>query len=266
MDAERAFVIASQKLSDADLFSATISTLVSNPRKPPLFFSFAALYKDPLIVLKCPINLFVRKGWRRLAVFVMSVLLEINEFVVSQSCPDKDAENEYIFARNAILMRNLVSIMSGEVDRIEEIHCSLAVGLVRRIVAKKTGSPALLIKHQASENCIDWMVDNVPETIEDGQALASILSEQSSLTAAERLVAADGVLRSAIVHGHHHEDETLVLAHAAFSILISSFFLVLGPVGVPVSTLVGEGNGTDSTHVARKAAFRLVQAMSGGLE
>ena len=42
---------------------------------------------------------------------------------------------------------------------------------------------------------------------------------------------------------------------------LASFFLIVGPVGVPVNTLVGEENGLDATQVSRKAAFRMLNAL-----
>lgn len=48
--------------------------------------------------------------------------------------------------------------------------------------------------------------------------------------------------------------------YAALSQLVSAFFLVLGPVGVPVSTLIG--SGLDATATSRKAAFRMISVLS----
>ena len=42
--------------------------------------------------------------------------------------------------------------------------------------------------------------------------------------------------------------------YSALAQLISSFFLVLGPVGVPVNVLVGEG-ALDITQTAREGVF-----------
>jgi hypothetical protein len=83
------------------------------------------------------------------------------------------------------------------------------------------------------------------------------------MTPAERLVAADGVLRIAVVQGYRYEKEALSMVYSALSTFIASFFLVAGPVGVPVNSVVSEGTGIDVAKVARKTAFRLLRALVG---
>lgn len=56
-----------------------------------------------------------------------------------------------------------------------------------------------------------------------------------------------------------NDDTTRQLVLASLSQLISSFFLVLGPVGVPVSSIIGPGH--DATMISRKAAFRMLKTM-----
>ena len=59
--------------------------------------------------------------------------------------------------------------------------------------------------------------------------------------------------------GFGSENASKQLVVAALSQLVSSFFLVLGPVGVPVAAILGSGH--DATMVARNAAFRILNAM-----
>lgn len=87
-----------------------------------------------------------------------------------------------------------------------------------------------------------------------------MLSERSSLTAADKLETASAALRIAIAHGGRNESAAKALAYAAMTRLVSSFFLVCGPVGVPMQSLEGE-DGTDVTQVCRNATFRMLNAL-----
>jgi hypothetical protein len=107
---------------------------------------------------------------------------------------------------------------------------------------------------------VDFLVDFIPETMNDAVALTSLLSERSPLTAAERLRMADVALRIAIAHGSRNELEAKNLAYAALTQLTSSFFLVVGPVGVPVNVLIEE-TGHDITLLCRGAALRMLDAL-----
>ena len=96
--------------------------------------------------------------------------------------------------------------------------------------------------------------------MQDADSLAVLLSERSSLTAAEKLNTASAALRIAIAHGHRNESAAKSLTYAAITRLLSTFFLVIGPVGVPVNALDDE-NGTDVTQVCRNATFRMLRAL-----
>lgn len=103
-------------------------------------------------------------------------------------------------------------------------------------------------------------VDFVPESLQDADSLTMLLSERSSLTAAEKLETASAALRIAIAHEGRNESAAKTLTYAALTRLVSSFFLVIGPVGVPVNALDAE-DGTDVTQVCRNATFRMLSAL-----
>jgi chemotaxis regulatin CheY-phosphate phosphatase CheZ len=48
---------------------------------------------------------------------------------------------------------------------------------------------------------------------------------------------------------------------ACLSQLLSSFFLILGPIGVPVNALITDDDELDATQVSRRAAFRILSAL-----
>jgi len=259
--AEKAFLVARTFLCDADLFAVGISGLLSRPHTPAVFFTYPILYRDPLVVLKCPGSVWGRRGTRRIALVILDALLEANEYIVRMA-PYDDTREEYLSSRNEVVVRALLSVVTSSSVKLDGSNylCGLTGGLIRKLIARQRGLSALLIKQNLSETQLDWMIESAPETMEDAMALANVLADRTSLTAAERLVAADGVLRLAIAHGYRYPSEAEAMAYAALSHLIAAFFLIIGPVGVPVNALVGEGN-LDATQVSRKAAFRMLKAL-----
>jgi hypothetical protein len=91
--------------------------------------------------------------------------------------------------------------------------------------------------------------------------LSSILSEKGLLSSSERLGLADASLRIAISHSFRGEMAAKRLASASLLVLIESFHLVIGPVGVPVAIL-RQVNGQDATDTCRKAMFRMLSMLS----
>lgn len=106
------------------------------------------------------------------------------------------------------------------------------------------------------------IVEHVPESMGDAETFMMLLSERSSLTAAEKLETASAALRIAIAHGSQSGNSAAAksLTYAALTSLLSGFFLVIGPVGVPVHALDGE-EGVDVTQNCRNAAFRMLTAL-----
>lgn len=134
-------------------------------------------------------------------------------------------------------------------------------GLVRTAIARCPGIGAVLLRQGMSDPETDWLISNVPELMDDGNAYHDLLSFQTIPTTSERLVAASGILRISIMHGHRDDAQAQALALAAITQLIANFFIVIGPVGVPVQAYVGEEKGTDSTQICRRAALRMIKSM-----
>lgn len=259
--AERAFLWAQSELCPSVLISSTVNALVSDPSNTSRYYSYYGLCRDPVVVLQCPTEIWGRKGLRRVCLSLLSALLEANESIALESAPNDDVRQELIESRNTLVVRCLMKALCDD-GRCYGPYCSSTLSLIRKIIAKNRGVFSTLLKQNLCSNELDWLVEWVPEVMEDGYALSSILSERNSLSTAERLVVADGIIRVAIAHGHRFPSETKVLVFSALSQLLSSFFLIVGPVGVPVTTLVGNGEGLDATHVSRKAAFRILKAIS----
>jgi hypothetical protein len=254
--AEKAFIVARAQLTDSDLFTTTAVAVMSKPNSPARYFTYSLLYRDPLVLLKCPMNVWDRKGLRRIILSVLATLLDTNESVARQISHRADTRDEILAARTLLVVRCLITAMSSPPL---ERYCTLATGITRKAVAKHCGLVGVLLKQGLSEAALDWLVEFVPEAMD--HKLDAVLSDRSSLTTAERLVAADGVLRIAVAHGHREGAASKALAYAALAQLIVSFFLVIGPVGVPVNTLVS-GSGLDATQVSRRATFRMLKCLA----
>jgi hypothetical protein len=201
------------------------------------------------------------KGLRRIVLTILLSLLESNSAIITNASPFEESADELIAARNALVVRCLLVMMSGVDADVSVSHCSMTTSVIRSLVKGHHGLVALLIKQGLPENALDWLVEYVPETMNDSQDLLNLLSQQSSLTPAERLVAADAVIRIAIVHGHCNETEAGYMVYSALSQLVDSFFLVVGPVGVPVIALISGESGLDITQIARQAAFRILKSL-----
>lgn len=258
--AERAFILARGLLSDADLCTQVISTLLAAPNSPPPFCTYASLYRDPLVLLKAPMHTWRYGGLRRVALSVTATLLEANDAV----SPSVGSTDELIAARNLLLVRGLLATVSGSEDGNSDNTphlCSMTTNLLRRLIATNRGLMGVLVKQQnpaLPDAANDWLVEFVPETFDDASCLVSVFSERGSVTA--RLSAAAAIIRIAIAHGHRDEEVAERLVYSALAQLISSFFLVLGPVGVPVNVLVGEG-ALDITQTSRQATFRILRSL-----
>jgi hypothetical protein len=263
-EAEHVFAYTSRQLAPNELQVTVVRSLLASPNVPLPFFTYNGLCKDPLAVFKAPLSVWRCKGLRRIALFVLARLLEANELIIVNASPTEGAALELLASRDAIVVRCLimaaVGVTSGK-EYLSPFYCSMTIAMIRSMVAKRHGLLALLVKQEQNDTLIaDFMVNHVPESLQDAESLTMLLSERSLITAAEKLVTADASLRIAIAHGHKDERAAKTLTYAALTRLVSSFFLVLGPVGVPVNAL-GEEDGTDVTQVCRMATFRMLSAM-----
>jgi hypothetical protein len=258
---EGLFLFAQSQLPDSDLCTVVVSSLLSTPNKPPPFYTYALLCRDPLVLLKCPMKVWTCRGLRRMTLTVLCSLLETNAVLTFSTSRSEESAVELIAARNALLARCLFVAMSGADSALPSFYCSMTTSILRTLIAGNRGLVAVIIKQGLPDVALDWLVEYIPETMDDSRELTQLLSDRSSLTPAERLVAADAVLRIAITHGQSNEIDAEAMVYSALSQLINSFFLVVGPVGVPVNVLIGDGSGLDVTQMSRKAAFRILKSL-----
>mmetsp|Transcript_8353 Transcript_8353/g.11921 ORF Transcript_8353/g.11921 Transcript_8353/m.11921 type:complete len:443 (+) Transcript_8353:2672-4000(+) len=247
--------------------TAAIKAMLSKSHSPPLYLTYNELCNDPLILFKCKLSIWKCMGLRRIILTILKELLDANEILVKRKSRSLQVASELLSARDALVLKCLISLGSGsylENYHIEQdgkaISCNMLVSLVRILVTKRKGIIAFLIKQGLNQISIDWIVEFVPESFNDANIFISYLSDKKKLNVVERLSIADATLRIAIGRGHQNDKISEHLAYAALSVLVSSFFLVLGPVGVPVNLLC-ERNGRDITQMSRMITFRMLQAL-----
>lgn len=273
---ERTFLLAQRHIPYSQVDCQVVSALTALPNSPAPYYSYSMLYRDPLVLLQCPLRVWRCQGLRRVALSVLGRLIPANENLARQKSPSEDVAEELISSRNVVLLRCLLSLASGcnlSSDDAESpnkpgsppCNCHVLTGMIRSLVANNTGLVATLVKHGLPNETVDWLVGFVPECSNDAGALLALLSSDR-LTAAERLKTADAALRIVIALGRD-ENEAKSIASACLQHLVSSFYLVLGPVGVPVNALIVQdsdhGNNMDNnlTQVCRQGTFRILSAL-----
>lgn len=260
-DQESVFTQARLCLNDADLFCTVVSAFFSFPNSPTSRFSYSLLCRDPMILFRYPLKVWRRKGLRRILLTTLRTLLLANNFIAFRDSPNSDTARELIAARDAIVIRCLLAVVHGGGTHNPCI-CSSTTSFIRWLVTCRPGLVGLLVKQGIQEIDIDWLVEYVPESINDSQVLVHILSQMGFSAAPEKILdAADAISRIAIVHGGDSNDHIAgQMAINALSQLIDSFYLVSGPVGVPFALLSDE-TGTDIIQRSRKAAFRILNSL-----
>lgn len=129
---------------------------------------------------------------------MLDSLLATNDHVTKDVAPTEDVRREFLSSRNEVVLRSLVHLLSSVASSPGTVHCSLTLSAVRHLVVRNRGLLAELFKQGLTEHSVNWIVELVPECMEDSPVLCEVLTEWSSLGAPERLVVADSALRLAI--------------------------------------------------------------------
>jgi hypothetical protein len=257
---ELLFLRSRSLVSDADLYSTVMSALLSYPHCPAPRFSYSLLCRDPMVVFRCPLYLWSCRSLRRILLTTLRALVVANDTIAVQESLVGEVVEELFVARDAIMVRCLLAALHSA-EAGSSCICSMTGNFVRWLISRRPGLVAFLVKQGLGERDLDWLVEHVPETIRDWEFLLLILGK-SCLTAPERLHVADAISRIAIVFGSDsNEPEAAQMTASALSELVDSFYLILGPVGVPVSVLLSDDKA-DITKVSRKAAFRILKSLT----
>jgi len=267
--AEKMFMICRSKHPSFEVDVAAVGAILSSLKSQPKFYSYMALCKDPLIILKSRAAAWKCRGLRSIILRILEDLMSANECIAVQSSASESVALEYLTARDTIIVRCIVfacasgftfgGCKNGGTPCSK--HCMLSVSMIRSIVSKRRGIIAALAKQDLPDNCIDWIVEFVPESLSDAPDISFLLSEKGMLTATQRLTAASAGLRIAVAHSPRGEAIANNLMLASTAVLLDSFALVVGPIGVPVSVL-REENGQDVTNVCRKAMFDMLKTIA----
>ena len=259
---ERLFLQAKSRICNSDLYSAVANAFLSSDHAPSSTYSYHLICRDPIVCLKFPLSVWRCRSLRRIALSVLENLLTSNNVITFKESRFEDTALELLAARDAIVVRCLLSVLHGG-DSENVTICSMTTSFIRWMIRRHSGLVALMVKQGLNERDLDWLIENVPETINDSRYLLKIFSERNGLTAAERLVAADAAIRVAIVHGQGNDSEAGQLILTAVSQLVDSFYLIVGPIGLlPVDALFSAESGTPITQISQKAAFRLLKALT----
>jgi hypothetical protein len=266
--AELLYYRAHHFFSCSEVDSVAASALLSQDGSPAPFVSYARLIGDPLTLIKCSLRTWRNRSLRNILLTVLQRILIANNCFAHQHASNKGrVANEYTFARDLIVMRNVViaaagpsaSTSSNFVERTRTV-CNKCSSIVRALIVSNPGLIISVIRQGLAEKEIDWIIRSSPECALDANGLVDMMSSCSFLTASERISIADFALRVAFSFGARGVVETQLL-YLALAILTSSFYLILGPVGLPVNVLC-ENEGIDSTQEIRHKAFRMLGVLS----
>ncbi|KAL7541896.1 hypothetical protein ACHAWF_007043, partial [Thalassiosira exigua] len=267
--AEQMFMLCRSVYPCLEVDVAAVGAMLASNKSQPKFYSYVALAKDPLVLLKARARVWKCRGIRCILLLILRDLMNANECMAIQTSETESVASEYLTARDTIIVRCIVfacasGFVFGECDAskiLHSRHCMISVNMIRSVISKQRGVVAALIKQDLPENCIDWMVEFVPECLLDAPIIASLLAEKGLLTASERLSAASSALQIAVAHSSRGEAVAKSLISAATAVLLDSFALAIGPIGVPVSIL-REESGRDVTNVCREKMFRMINTLS----
>ena len=268
--AERMFVLSRSVYPSLEVDVAAMGAILAVRNSQPKFYSYVALCKDPLILLKASGSAWKLRGVRFILLQILDSLMSANECIVMQSSETETVAQDYLTSRDAIIVKCIVFACAsrfifgrgcegGVIPRAR--HCMLCVSMIRSIVSKRQGIIASLIKQGLPDQCMEWIVKFIPQPLSDAPIIITLLSDKGYLSATQRFNVASAGLQIAVAHSQREDSMAKSLITAANSVLLDSFTLVVGPVGVPVSVL-REENGQDVTNICRKAMFQMLKTLA----
>ena len=266
--AERIFFLGYQSLESSDVDVAAASALLVQTGDPQPFYTYSTLVRDPLLLLKCPIRVWKNNNLRIILLHVLQRLLVANNsFALRQFSSKRRVANEYIFSRNLLVLRSLAMAECDDSSDTESskstknrLFCRMSTNLVRFLIVSNNGILVSLSRQGIPDSAAEWIVKIAPECVMEKSSFIQALSNAHSLTATERMSLSDIAIQIIFLYEFDDDHETLQLLYHVLSILISSFYLILGPIGLPVNVLC-EDEGEDVTQKIRRKAFRVLNTL-----
>ena len=257
---EEEFAVARNTWNRADLYPLVVGAVLARKKAIPMVYSYSSLCRDPLVVLKASRTVWTRCGLRRILLSILDDLLVVNEKIVRSVSRSEDVTEDYLSSQGAIVVHSLLTTSESLCLGM----CRSTMGIVRRLAVKYPGLVATLLRQDMDDKILDFLVMLAPETMRDAPHLSALLNERASTTAGHRLCMADGVLRIALTYGQKDQAAAENMVMLVMQQLVASFFLIIGPSGVPVSALIAE-DGLDATQMSRQKAMRIIQACGRAL-
>ena len=263
---ERLFLSSRALYSSTDVDVEVARELLASVDTSFHYLSYSTLCTDPLVLLKCSLKVWYNEELRRLLLSILNRALVANEILVDAKNSESSTATECLASRDALIVRAFLFLLSSSCSGDETINemendgffCPIMMSMTRFFVSKHPGLSASIIKQGLPESTLDWFIQNIPEVFFDAQELSTML-ESRSLNIVEKLRIADGGLRVAITNGKC-DNTSQRLIYNALSVLVSSFYFVIGPVGVPVNVLCDDQE-QDITKKCRDHLFRMLIAL-----
>ena len=194
--------------------------------------------------------------------------MDANECLAIQDSVNERVTQQMLLVRDTIIFKSILFVCASGFDinhDKEKAHrgriCMTSVNLLRSIASKRRGVVAALLQ-DIPRSCIDWMAEWIPECLLDAQVIVTLLSERRSMTATERLTTASAGLRIAVANSSRGGEAAKRIVSASTEVLLDSFPVVVGPVGVPVSVLREEKG--DVTKICKNELFRMIRKSKRG--
>ena len=263
---ERLFLSSRALYSSTDVDVEVARELLASVDTSFHYLSYSTLCTDPLVLLKCSLKVWYNEELRRVLLSILNRALVANEILVDAKNSESSTATECLASRDALIVRAFLFLLSSSCSGDETINemendgffCPIMMSMTRFFVSKHPGLSASIMKQGLPESTLDWFIQNIPEVFFDAQELSTML-ESRSLNIVEKLRIADGGLRVAITNGKC-DNTSQRLIYNALSVLVSSFYVVIGPVGVPVNVLCDDQE-QDITKKCRDHLFRMLIAL-----
>jgi len=194
--------------------------------------SFPCVCEDPLVLLRSPVT--SAPSELRVLGHAMVVALRVNNHQLFSS-NTAETHAELIICRDVILSRCL-SVTCAVGRR----NGSFALGILRSVYARGTGTTSLLARQQMPFAWTDSLLCFIPESVEDAKTQFPKAYHDVMAPAPARLLIDECVANILILLGHRFASRANCALRVALSSLIGVFPVVLGQIGVPVSALIDE--------------------------